>query len=61
MGMRIVTFKAEEEFLEMIDLTARELGITRSELIRLALEKFIKLKGVDGIYKLVREGRRSYI
>jgi len=42
MGLRVITFKAEEKFLEEIDLTAKELGLSRSELIRSALESFIK-------------------
>jgi len=44
LGLRIITFKAEENLLEKIDLTAKELGMTRSELIRLAIETFIKLR-----------------
>ncbi len=41
--MRVVTFKAEEDLLEIIDRVAQELGLTRSEVIRIALESYIKI------------------
>lgn len=40
--MRIVTFKLEEALLEELDRKARELNITRSEAIRLAIKDFLK-------------------
>ncbi|MCE4619400.1 MAG: ribbon-helix-helix protein, CopG family [Desulfurococcales archaeon] len=38
---RVVTFKVTPQELERIDRAARLLGISRSELIRLALDKLI--------------------
>ena len=39
MGMRVITFKAEEEFLRKIDLFAINEGMYRSEAIRYLIEK----------------------
>lgn len=42
MGMRTISFKIEEELLTKLDITARRLGLHRSEAIRLAIAKFIE-------------------
>lgn len=42
--MKVVTFKVEDEFLNEIDALARFEGVTRSEVIRKALELYLKLK-----------------
>ena len=42
MGLRVVTFKVEEEFLNEIDYYSMRLGMTRSEFIRMAIEKMIE-------------------
>ena len=42
--LRVVTFKLDEEELEKIDTFARLKGIPRSELIRRALELYMKLE-----------------
>ncbi len=47
MGLRVITFKLDERFLERIDLVVERLGITRSDLIRAALESFIKFSLAD--------------
>jgi len=39
---RVVTFKVEESFLEDIDVLARILGYSRSELIKHTLSKLIE-------------------
>ncbi len=55
MGLRIVTFKVEEDFLEQIDLAARRLGLSRSDLIREAIENYLKIRiygDIDSIEKI---------
>lgn len=44
MGLRIITFKAEEDLAEALDSIARYKGVTRSEVIRMALELYIRLE-----------------
>ena len=39
--MRVITFKASDDLIEAMDKLARELGITRSELIKRAIAKYI--------------------
>lgn len=41
--LRVVTVKMEEELLERVDELARELGVSRSAVIRSALELYLKL------------------
>jgi metal-responsive CopG/Arc/MetJ family transcriptional regulator len=49
MPLKIVTFKAEEELVEEIDKYASRLKMTRSELIRMAIEKLIlEFKSMSG-------------
>ena len=40
--MRTVCFKLEDELLEKLEAYARKRGLTRSEVIRRALEKYIE-------------------
>ena len=42
--MRVITFKVEEEMLEKIDSIAKLKGVTRSEIIRKALELYVHLE-----------------
>jgi len=42
--MRVITFKADEELLERLDTFARLKGVTRSEVIRKAIELYLKLE-----------------
>lgn len=42
--MRVVTVKMEEELLERLDDFARLKGVTRSEVIRRAVELYLKLE-----------------
>jgi predicted transcriptional regulator len=42
--MRVITFKADEELLERLDMFARLKGVTRSEIIRKAIELYLKLE-----------------
>ena len=42
--MRVITFKAEEPLVERLDSLARVKGVTRSELIRKALELYLRLE-----------------
>ncbi len=45
--MRVVTFKIEEDVLELVDRYATENRLYRSEVIRLAVEEFIRTKLLD--------------
>ncbi|AOL17096.1 CopG family transcriptional regulator [Sulfolobus sp. A20] len=40
--MRVVTFKVEEDLLELLDRYAIKYGLNRSEAIRKAVEKMVK-------------------
>jgi len=42
--MRVITFKIEEDLLEKLDSFARLKGITRREVIRKAIEMYLKLE-----------------
>jgi len=42
---RVVTFKVDPKLLELVDETAKELSISRSELIRAAIEEFLEKVG----------------
>ncbi|WP_257640415.1 ribbon-helix-helix domain-containing protein [Pyrodictium delaneyi] len=44
MVVRVVTFKVDEDFLEKLDSFARLKGVTRSEVIRKALELYLRLE-----------------
>lgn len=44
---RVITFKADEEFIERMDKLARRMNISRSELIRRAIDEFIKNAVID--------------
>jgi len=46
--MRVITFKAEEEFIEEMDKFCKEFKINRSDLIRIAVKKFIKYMRDNG-------------
>ena len=40
--MKIVTFKASEDLIREMDRVAAELGVTRSHLIRMAVQRFMR-------------------
>lgn len=40
--MKVITFKAEEDLLELLDRYAIRYGLNRSEAIRRAVEKMVK-------------------
>ena len=42
--MRVVTFKVDEELLERLDSFARLKGVPRSEVIRKAIELYLRLE-----------------
>ncbi len=44
MVLRVITFKADERLIEQLDLLAKEMGISRSEVIRLAIENLIEAR-----------------
>ena len=44
MSLRVVTFKADEELLYRLDTLALTKGVTRSEVIRKAIELYLKLE-----------------
>ncbi|ADI32417.1 ribbon-helix-helix protein, CopG family [Staphylothermus hellenicus] len=49
MVLKVVTFKADEDLVEKIDEYASILGISRSELIRMALERIIlEMSKIEG-------------
>ena len=39
--MKVVSFKVEEDLLDLMERTARRKGITKSELIRQAVKKYL--------------------
>ena len=41
--MRVVTFKIDEDTLEELNFLALKLGMSRSELIRQAIQLFLKM------------------
>lgn len=47
MALRIVTFKVDETFLDLIDSYALRKGISRSQVIRQALVKFFSKKNLE--------------
>jgi len=53
---RIVTFKIDPLTLELLDKAAKELGLSRSELIRGALLKFLEALGYQVPYRIEYEG-----
>lgn len=48
MGLRVVTFKMEEDELDKLDYYAKRKGRSRSEVIREAIRQYIK----QNMYKL---------
>ena len=59
--MRVVTFKAEEDLVELLDRFAAKYQLTRSELIRALITAFIEneLKKEQSQYKIkVEKGPR---
>ena len=46
--VRVVTFKADPDFVYRLDRAARRLGLTRSELIREAVEYYLERLGARG-------------
>ncbi len=44
---RIVTFKIDENLLRVLDMCARRYRMTRSELIREAIEYYLRSKGME--------------
>ncbi len=45
--VRVITFKLDATILEVLDKTARRLGLSRSELIREAILRYLDDLGVD--------------
>ena len=41
MALRVVSFKVEEELVELLERVARERGLTKSEVIRRALRQYL--------------------
>ena len=52
--MKVVTFKIDEKLLEKLDEYARLKGVTRSEVIRKAIELYLR----DNNFKLPANGIR---
>jgi len=48
MVMRVITFKAEEKFIEEMDKFCKEFKINRSDLIRISVKRFIRCMKEDG-------------
>ncbi len=53
MALRVVTFKVEDDFLREIDYYSEQLGMSRSEFIRYALEKMIE--------EIMSESTKNYV
>jgi len=47
-GLRVVTVKLEESVLEEVETIAREEGVSRSEVIRKALMKYLRERRPQG-------------
>jgi len=45
MGLRVVSVKLDEAVLEEVEAIAREEGVSRSEVIRRAVSKYLREKG----------------
>jgi len=45
-AIRVVTFKVDEEVVEELDRLAKRRRLTRSELIREAIERYLREQGV---------------
>ena len=59
--MRVITFKAEEDLVELLDRFAAKYGLNRSEMIRALITAFIEneLKKEQSQYKIkVEKGPR---
>jgi len=48
MGKRVITFKADDEFIEKMDKAKNVLGLNRSEFIRTAVLKIVSSLENDG-------------
>lgn len=59
--MRVVTFKIDEDLLEMIDMYARKTGYTRSEVIRKALVELLKRELAYTVSKRRSKASKKYI
>ena len=44
----VICFRAEQELIELMNMTAIKIGVSRSELIRRAVEKYLEHLGVTG-------------
>ena len=42
MGMRVVSFKVDDDLLEMLEYVAKQKRLTKSELIRAAIRAYIE-------------------
>ncbi len=45
--MKVVTFKIDDDLLEKLDSYARLKGVTRSEVIRKAIELYLKIEDYE--------------
>jgi len=59
--VRVVTFKIDEDLLEMIDMYARKTGYTRSEVIRKALVELLKRELTYSVSKRRSRSTKKYI
>lgn len=59
--MRVVTFKIDEDLLEMIDMYARKTGFTRSEVIRKAIVELLKRELASTISKRSKTSKKYII
>ena len=55
--MKVVTFKIDNDTLEMLDKYARRVGKSRSQIIREAVRDFISKKFTNSKYMVVEVGR----
>lgn len=54
MVMRVVSFKIEEELLELLEEFARKRGLTKSEVIRRAIVEYINERPDMKVYRSKR-------
>lgn len=59
--MKIVTFKASEDLIREMDRVAAELGVSRSHLIRMAVQRFMREYREQGESYIRSTGRERIV
>lgn len=59
MALRVITFKVNEKLLEKLDIYANEMGISRSELIRMAIEHLLENFERNEIFEKLKQHKKE--